>query len=97
MIRAFADEVKKLEKRSIKAGRAPKITLATGALAAPSLRALADVLRQKNIADARVAEIKNTFWGGKRFPARASSWAPNSSRNSRTKTWAKCYFSRRTP
>jgi len=64
MIRAFQDEVKKLEKRPIKPGRAPKITLATGALAAPSLRMLADVLRAKNIADAQVAEIQNTYWGG---------------------------------
>ncbi len=64
MIRAFADEVKKLDKRPVKAGRAPKITLATGALAAPSLRLLADVLRAKNIADAHVAQIRNTYWGG---------------------------------
>jgi NifB/MoaA-like Fe-S oxidoreductase len=60
-IRAFLD---KIEKRPNKVGRAPKITLVTGALAAPSLRVLADVLRAKNIADAKVAEIKNTYWGG---------------------------------
>jgi len=64
MIRAFADEVKKIEKRPVKQGRAPQITLATGALAAPSLRMLAEVLRAKNIADAHVAEIQNTYWGG---------------------------------
>jgi len=64
MIRAFADEVKKLEKRPAKSGRAPRVTLATGALAASSLRALAEVLRAKNIADAQVAQIQNTYWGG---------------------------------
>jgi putative radical SAM enzyme (TIGR03279 family) len=64
MIRAFLDETKKLEKRPAKVGRAPKITLATGSLAAPSLRVFAEVLRAKNIADAHVAEIHNTYWGG---------------------------------
>ncbi len=63
-IRAFLDEVKKIEKRPSKIGRAPKITLATGGLAAPALRQLAEVLKAKNIADAHVAEIKNTYWGG---------------------------------
>ncbi len=63
-IRAFLDETRKIEKRPTKIGRAPKITLVTGALAAPSLRVLADVLRAKNIADAQVAQIQNTYWGG---------------------------------
>ena len=64
MIRAFLDETRKIEKRPLKIGRAPKITLATGSLAAPSMRVLAEVLRAKNIADAHVAEIQNTYWGG---------------------------------
>ncbi len=63
-IRSFLDDVNKLKRRKTKAGRAPVITLATGALAAPALRELAEVLRAKNLADARVAEIKNTYWGG---------------------------------
>ena len=63
-IRSFLDDITKLKRRKVRAGRAPKITLATGALAAPALRELADVLRAKNLADARVLEIKNTYWGG---------------------------------
>ena len=63
-IRSFLDDVNKLKRRKSKVGRAPKITLATGALAAPALRELAEVLRQKNLADAHVAEIQNTYWGG---------------------------------
>ena len=63
-IRSFLDDVKKLKRRRAKVGRAPKITLATGALAAPALRALAHVLREKNLADAHVLEIQNTYWGG---------------------------------
>jgi putative radical SAM enzyme (TIGR03279 family) len=64
LIRAFLDDVKKLEKRRARSGRAPKITLVTGRLAAPGLRELARVLNEKNIAQAQVAEIENTFWGG---------------------------------
>ena len=63
-IRSFLDDVNKLKRRRAKAGRAPIVTLATGALAAPALRELAAVLREKNIADARVLEIHNTYWGG---------------------------------
>ena len=63
-IRSFLDDVTKLKRRRIWGGRAPKITLATGALAAPALRELADVLRAKNLADAQVLEIRNTYWGG---------------------------------
>ena len=63
-IRSFLDDVNKLKRRRVRNGRAPKITLATGALAAPALRELAQVLRDKNLADAHVLEIKNTYWGG---------------------------------
>ena len=61
-IRSFLDDVSKLKRRRARAGRAPKITLATGSLAAPALRELAIVLREKNLADAQVAEIRNTYW-----------------------------------
>jgi putative radical SAM enzyme (TIGR03279 family) len=63
-IRAFLDEVAKVRRRKMKVGRAPKVTLVTGGLAAPVLRELADALRERNLADASVAEIKNTYWGG---------------------------------
>ena len=63
-IRSFLDDVKKVKRRKTKVGRAPKITMATGSLAAPALRELAEVLRAKNIADAHVLEIHNTYWGG---------------------------------
>ena len=63
-IRSFLDDIKKLKRRRDKVGRAPKITLATGSLAAPALRELAEVLRAKNLADAHVLEIHNTYWGG---------------------------------
>ena len=63
-IRSFLDDVFKLKRRKSRTGRAPKITMATGALAAPALRELAEVLRAKNIADAHVLEIHNTYWGG---------------------------------
>jgi len=64
LIRAFLDEVKKLEKRHARRSVAPKITLVTGRLAAPGLREMARVLKEKNIARAEVAEITPTFWGG---------------------------------
>ncbi len=64
MIRSFLDDVKKVKRRKNKVGRAPKITMATGSLAAPALRELAQVLREKNLADAHVLEIHNTYWGG---------------------------------
>ena len=63
-IRSFLDDVKKVKRRRAKIGRAPKITMATGSLAAPALRELAAVLRAKNLADAHVLEIHNTYWGG---------------------------------
>ena len=63
-IRSFLDDVKKVKRRRAKIGRAPKITLATGSLAAPALRELANVLRAKNLADTHVLEIHNTYWGG---------------------------------
>ena len=63
-IRVFLDEVKKLGRRRPQLGVAPKITLVTGALAASSMREFAATLKQSNIADAQVAEVKNTFWGG---------------------------------
>jgi putative radical SAM enzyme (TIGR03279 family) len=63
-IRAFLDEVQKVRRRRMKVGRAPKITMVTGGLAAPALRELAAALKDRNLADARIAEIKNTYWGG---------------------------------
>ncbi|RYG71115.1 DUF512 domain-containing protein [bacterium] len=63
-IRAFLDEIAKVRRRKMKIGRAPKITMVTGGLAAPAIRELADALRERNLADAQVAEIKNTYWGG---------------------------------
>ena len=63
-IRSFLDDVAKIRKRKAKIGLAPKITLVTGELAAPALRELASALKDRNLADARVAEIKNTYWGG---------------------------------
>jgi NifB/MoaA-like Fe-S oxidoreductase len=63
-IRSFLDDVAKIRKRKVKSGVAPKITLVTGSLAAPALRELAGALRETNLADAHVAEIKNTYWGG---------------------------------
>ncbi len=64
LIRAFLDDVKKLEKRKTRLGIAPKITLVTGRLAASALRELARVLNEKNIARAEVVEIEPVFWGG---------------------------------
>ena len=63
-IRAFLDDVSRLKRRKAKSGIAPKITLVTGALAAPALGELADVLNEKNWAKAEVFQIENTFWGG---------------------------------
>lgn len=63
-IRVFLDEVSKLRRRHAASKPGPKITLVTGSLAAPSLRKLADVLNEKQWAQAEVAEVKNTFWGG---------------------------------
>ena len=64
LIRAFLDEVKTLSRRRVRTGNAPKITLVTGHLAADGVRELARVLNEKNMAQATVAEIENTFWGG---------------------------------
>jgi putative radical SAM enzyme (TIGR03279 family) len=64
LIRVFLDEIAKLRRRKVQNGVAPRITLVTGALAAPALRQLAEVLAAKNIAHAEVAEIHNTYWGG---------------------------------
>jgi putative radical SAM enzyme (TIGR03279 family) len=65
-IRAFRDEIKTLANRKPKSQnhKIPKITLATGKLAAPFLRELAGVLNEKKMARANVVEIENTFWGG---------------------------------
>jgi putative radical SAM enzyme (TIGR03279 family) len=65
-MRHFLDEVQKLRRKRVLApsANAPKITLVTGSLAAPALRELAAVLNEKKLAQAEVAEIKNTFWGG---------------------------------
>ncbi|PQV63135.1 putative radical SAM enzyme, TIGR03279 family [Abditibacterium utsteinense] len=63
-IRAFLDEVEKVRKRRAKTGKAPKITLVTGGLAAPAIRELAGALKERNLADASVAQIENTYWGG---------------------------------
>jgi putative radical SAM enzyme (TIGR03279 family) len=63
--RVFLDEVKKLNRERVLACQnPPRITLVTGALAAPALRELAAALNAKNVARAEVAEVKNTFWGG---------------------------------
>ena len=65
MILSFHDDLQKIRRKQGRVkGTAPKITLVTGALAAPSMRDLAEVLVEKNWADAQVAEIKNTYWGG---------------------------------
>ena len=64
-IRSFLDDIDKVRKRKPRTnGAVPRITLVTGALAAPALRELAEVLKQKRLADAHVAEISNTYWGG---------------------------------
>jgi len=65
LVRAFIDEVSQLRRRKIAPNAVvPKITVVTGSLAAPALRRLAAALTAKQIADAEVAEIENTFWGG---------------------------------
>lgn len=65
MIRTFQDEIAKLRRRATRpAATSPRITLVTGELAAPALRELAEVLNEKQIARAEVAEIHNTYWGG---------------------------------
>ena len=68
-IRAFLDEVKRVEKRKslqVLAGNGapPKITLATGTLAAKPLHELARVLNERGLAQVQVKVIENTFWGG---------------------------------
>jgi len=64
-IRSFREEIKKLRRRKLKTQNSKlKITLVTGALAAPAMRELSATLLEKNLARARVKEIKNTFWGG---------------------------------
>ncbi len=63
-IRAFLDEVERVRRRRAKVGKAPKITLVTGGLAASTLNELAGALRERNLADASVATIENTYWGG---------------------------------
>lgn len=63
--RVFLDEVKKVARSRVLARQnPPRITLVTGALAAPALRELAGALNEKGLARAEVAEVKNTFWGG---------------------------------
>jgi len=64
--RAFLDEVNQLRRKKVRpnSGVLSKITLVTGSLAAPALRELASAITEKGLAQARVAEIKNTFWGG---------------------------------
>jgi NifB/MoaA-like Fe-S oxidoreductase len=57
--RAFLDDVAKLRRRRVlDNAQPPRITLVTGALAAPALRELAAALNEKNIARAEVAEFK---------------------------------------
>ena len=63
-IRAFLDEVERVRKRKTKIGKAPKITLVTGELASPALNELASALTERNLAQASVATIQNTYWGG---------------------------------
>ncbi|MBV9471222.1 MAG: DUF512 domain-containing protein, partial [Abitibacteriaceae bacterium] len=67
MIRSFQDEIAKLRRRSTPRNShstIPRITLVTGELAAPALHELAEALTEKQIAQAEVATIRNTFWGG---------------------------------
>lgn len=65
VIRSFKDEIKVLKRRQSRvAGDRPRVSLLTGKLAAPTLRALAVVLEEKNFATANVIEIEPTFWGG---------------------------------
>jgi putative radical SAM enzyme (TIGR03279 family) len=67
VVRSFRDELgvlRRRAKRSGSVGHRPKITMLTGKLAANELRALAEVLEEKNIARANVIEIESTFWGG---------------------------------
>jgi putative radical SAM enzyme (TIGR03279 family) len=66
LIRAFIDEVQKVRRRKYRTlgHNAPRITIVTGSLAAPSLRKLASALTEKNLAKAEVVEVVNTFWGG---------------------------------
>ncbi len=63
-IRSFLDDVEKVRKRRQKVGKAPRITIVTGALASPALNELASALTERNLALANVATIENTYWGG---------------------------------
>ena len=67
LMRSFLDDVAKVRRRNYRvldAARKPKITLVTGSLAAPALRQLASALNTRGLAEAKVCEIVNTFWGG---------------------------------
>jgi NifB/MoaA-like Fe-S oxidoreductase len=66
-MRSFLDDVSKVRRkryRVLDVEKRPKITLVTGSLAAPALRQLADALNARGLAQARVQEVVNTFWGG---------------------------------
>ncbi len=67
LMRSFLDDVNKVRRRKYRvldSQTRPKITLVTGSLAAPALRQLADALNERGLAQARVREVVNTFWGG---------------------------------
>lgn len=65
VIRSFRDEIKLLRRRQPRIkNQSPRITMVTGKLAAPVLRELAQVLDEKNLAQANIIEIESTFWGG---------------------------------
>lgn len=67
LMRSFLDDVSKVRRkryRVLDVQKRPKITLVTGSLAAPALRQLADALNARGLAQARVHEVVNTFWGG---------------------------------
>ena len=67
LMRSFLDDVKKVRRkkyRVLDSPTRPKITLVTGSLAAPALRQLAGALNERGLAQTKVCEIVNTFWGG---------------------------------
>ncbi len=67
LMRSFLDDVAKVRRkkyRVLDVANRPKITLVTGSLAAPAMRQLADALNNRGLAQARVREVVNTYWGG---------------------------------
>ena len=65
LVRAFVDEVGQLRRKRVRSNsHVPKITMVTGSLAADALRELSSALNEKGLAQSRVVEVQNTFWGG---------------------------------